>query len=108
MNIMDFTQQDVDKLLADAEIEEKADLIKEWYDGYNFGEFEVYCPWDVMNYLRDLQNDLNARPVSYWKNTSDNAIIRSFIDYTGAAIRKTRSIDRRWKHLPENRRRPHI
>ena len=38
-----FTQQDVDKLLADAEIEEKADLIKEWYDGYNFGEFEVYC-----------------------------------------------------------------
>lgn len=83
-----FTQQDVDKLLEDAEIEEKADLIKEWYDGYNFGEFEVYCPWDVMNYLRDLQNDLNARPVSYWKNTSDNAIIRSFIDYTGAAIRK--------------------
>ena len=83
-----FTQQDVDKLLADAEIEEKAELIKEWYDGYNFGEFEVYCPWDVMNYLRDLQNDLNARPVSYWKNTSDNAIIRSFIDYTGAAIRK--------------------
>lgn len=83
-----FTQQDVDKLLADAEIEEKADLIKEWYDGYDFGEFEVYCPWDVMNYLRDLQNDLNARPVSYWKNTSDNAIIRSFIDYTGAAIRK--------------------
>lgn len=83
-----FTQQDVNKLLADAEIEEKAGLIKEWYDGYNFGEFEVYCPWDVMNYLRDLQNDLNARPVSYWKNTSDNAIIRSFIDYTGAAIRK--------------------
>ena len=83
-----FTQQDVNKLLADAGIEEKAGLIKEWYDGYNFGEFEVYCPWDVMNYLRDLQNDLNARPVSYWKNTSDNAIIRSFIDYTGAAIRK--------------------
>ena len=83
-----FTQQDVDKLLADAEIEEKADLIKEWYDGYNFGEFEVYCPWDVMNYLRDLQNDLNARPVSYWKNTSDNAIIRSFIDYSGPSISK--------------------
>lgn len=83
-----FTQQDVDKLLADAEVEEKAELIKEWYDGYNFGEFEVYCPWDIMNYLRDLQNDLNARPVSYWKNTSDNAIIRSFIDYMGVAIRK--------------------
>lgn len=83
-----FTQQDVNKLLADAEMEEKADLIKEWYDGYNFGEFEVYCPWDVMYYLRDLENDVQARPISYWKNTSDNAIIRSFIDYTGAAIRK--------------------
>ena len=83
-----FTQKDVDQILQDAQIEEKASDIKEWYDGYNFGEFEVYCPWDVMNYLRDLQNDLNARPVSYWKNTSDNAIIRSFIDYTGAAIRK--------------------
>jgi len=41
-----------------------------------------------MYYLRDLENDIQARPVSYWKNTSDNAIIRSFIDYTGAAIRK--------------------
>ena len=83
-----FTQQDVDKLLADAEIEEKADLIKEWYDGYNFEEFEVYCPWDVMNYILELQHNPNAKPASYWKNTSDNAIIRSFIDYTGAAIRK--------------------
>ena len=83
-----FTQQDVDKLLADAEIEEKAELIKEWYDGYRFGEFDVYCPWDVMNYLWDLTNNQNAKPVSYWKNTSDNAIIRSFIDYSGAAIKK--------------------
>ena len=83
-----FTQKEVNKILSDADAITYADIIKEWYDGYNFGEFEVYCPWDVMNYLRDLQNDLNARPVSYWKNTSDNAIIRSFIDYTGAAIRK--------------------
>lgn len=83
-----FTQQDVDKLLADAEIEEKADLIKEWYDGYNFGEIDVYCPWDVMNYVRDLRIDPDMKPASYWKNTSDNAIIRSFIDYSGAAIKK--------------------
>ena len=53
-----------------------------------FGEFDVYCPWDVMNYLWDLTNNQNAKPVSYWKNTSDNAIIRSFIDYSGAAIKK--------------------
>ena len=83
-----FTQKDVDQILQDAQIEEKASDIKEWYDGYRFGEFDVYCPWDVMNYLWDLTNNQNAKPVSYWKNTSDNAIIRSFIDYTGAAIRK--------------------
>lgn len=83
-----FTQQDVDKLLADVEIEEKADLIKEWYDGYNFGEIDVYCPWDVMNYVRDLRINPDMKPASYWKNTSDNAIIRSFIDYSGAAIKK--------------------
>ena len=83
-----FTQQDVDKLLADAEIEEKADLIKEWYDGYNFGEIDVYCPWDVMNYVRDLRIDPDMKPASYWKNTSDNAIIRSFIDYAGSGIQK--------------------
>ena len=83
-----FTQKDVDQILQDAQIEEKASDIKEWYDGYRFGEFDVYCPWDVMNYLWDLTNKQNAKPVSYWKNTSDNAIIRSFIDYSGAAIKK--------------------
>lgn len=83
-----FTQKDVDQILQDSQIEEKASDIKEWYDGYRFGEFDVYCPWDVMNYLWDLTNNQNAKPVSYWKNTSDNAIIRSFIDYTGAAIKK--------------------
>ena len=83
-----FTQKDVDQILQDAQIEEKASDIKEWYDGYRFGKFDVYCPWDVMNYLWDLTNNQNAKPVSYWKNTSDNAIIRSFIDYSGAAIKK--------------------
>lgn len=83
-----FTQKDVDQILQDAQIEEKVSDIKEWYDGYRFGEFDVYCPWDVMNYLWDLTNNQNAKPVSYWKNTSDNAIIRSFIDYSGAAIKK--------------------
>ncbi len=83
-----FTQKDVDQILQDAQIEEKASDIKEWYDGYRFGEFDVYCPWDVMNYLWDFTNNQNAKPVSYWKNTSDNAIIRSFIDYSGAAIKK--------------------
>ena len=83
-----FIQKDVDQILQDAQIEEKASDIKEWYDGYRFGEFDVYCPWDVMNYLWDLTNNQNAKPVSYWKNTSDNAIIRSFIDYAGSGIQK--------------------
>ena len=83
-----FIQKDVDRLLEDAGANSQAENIKVWYDGYRFGNFEVYCPWDVMNYLRDFQQNPEARPVSYWKNTSDNAIIRSFIDYAGGAITK--------------------
>ena len=81
-----FTQKDVDQLLADTDAQDHADNIKNWYDGYHFGDFDVYCPWDVMNYLRDLQRNPKALPSSYWKNTSDNAIIRSFIDYAGSSI----------------------
>lgn len=81
-----FTQTDVDKLLTDAGKEEHAQQIKIWYDGYRFGDVDVYCPWDVMNYLRDLQKNPDTKPESYWKNTSDNAIIRSFIDYAGSSI----------------------
>ena len=62
--------------------------MKKWYDGYHFGEADVYCPWDVMNYIRDIQRNPKARPASYWKNTSDNEIIRSFIDYAGSNITK--------------------
>ena len=81
-----FTQKDVDSLLEVMQAAEQAENVRKWYDGYHFGEFDVYCPWDVMNYLRDLQRDDKAKPASYWKNTSDNAIIRSFIDYAGSSI----------------------
>ena len=81
-----FTQSDVDLILKDADAVKHAEKIREWYDGYHFGRFDVYCPWDVMNYLVDLQRNPDARPVSYWKNTSDNAIIRSFLDYAGNSI----------------------
>lgn len=81
-----FTQSDVDQILEDSDhLEHKAEL-KDWYDGYRFGESDVYCPWDVMNYVRELQYNPEAEPASYWKNTSDNAIIRSFIDYAGSNI----------------------
>ena len=81
-----FIQSDVDRILQDVGAEKHAADMKEWYDGYHFGDFDVYCPWDVMNYMRDLQHNPDARPASYWKNTSDNAIIRSFIDYAGSGI----------------------
>lgn len=81
-----FTQKEVNKILSDADAITYADLIKEWYDGYHFGNYDIYCPWDVMNYILDLQYNPKAEPQSYWKNTSDNAIIRSFIDYSGSNI----------------------
>ena len=81
-----FTQADVDQILKDADCQEHAADIKNWYDGYHFGDLDVYCPWDVMNYLRDLQRNPKAKPAGYWKNTSDNSIIRSFIDYAGRSI----------------------
>ena len=81
-----FTQKEVNKILSDADAITYADIIKEWYDGYHFGNYDIYCPWDVMNYILDLQYNPKAEPQSYWKNTSYNAIIRSFIDYSGSNI----------------------
>ena len=81
-----FTQEEVDQILSDADQTDHDEDVKAWYDGYHFGELDVYCPWDVMNYLRDLQKNPKTKPASYWKNTSDNAIIRSFIDDTNAKI----------------------
>ena len=83
-----FTQDEVNRILGDANALEHATDVKEWYDGYHFGNVDIYCPWDVMNYIRDLQINPNAGPESYWKNTSDNGIIRSFIDYAGGTITK--------------------
>lgn len=81
-----FTQSEVEQLLKDRDATEYASEMKLWYDGYHFGDCDVYCPWDVMNYLRDIQADSDAKPTGYWKNTSDNAIIRSFIDFAGGSI----------------------
>ena len=77
-----FTQDEIDKLLATAEQEDKADVIRRWYDGYIFGNKAVYCPWDVVNYISDLLFSEKSRPRNYWKNTSSNGIIRDFIGRT--------------------------
>ena len=81
-----FTQSEVQTLLSDTGCQAYAEKIREWYDGYHFGDLDIYCPWDVLNYIRDLQSDNTAVPQSYWKKTSGNTIIRSFIDYAGASI----------------------
>ncbi len=81
-----FLQEEVDRILRDANVSDRADRVKSWYNGYHFGDSDVYCPWDVMNYMLELQRDPQAEPVSYWKNTSDNAILRSFIDDAGSDI----------------------
>ena len=81
-----FTQADVDKILSDTELIAHADEIKDWYDGYHFGEHDVYCPWDVMNHVKNLLLNPATLPASYWENTSHNDIIYQFISTTEADV----------------------
>lgn len=81
-----FSPQEVKKLLADAELSDHLAELKDWYDGYLFGKQEVYCPWDVINHVRLLQIDGEGKPQNYWKDTSHNSIIRSFIDLPGIDV----------------------
>ena len=74
-----FTDREVRKLLEYYHLSDKYQQIKEWYDGYQFGKVEVYCPWDVMNYCVTLLADPNAEPQNYWINTSSNEAVRRFI-----------------------------
>ena len=74
-----FTDEEVRKLLEDFRLSGHYDAIKEWYDGYRFGDTEVYCPWDVLCYCRKLLSDPELRPQNYWINTSSNDIVRRFI-----------------------------
>ena len=73
-----FTQPEVDEMLKAADLEERRDTFREWYDGYVFGNEFVYCPWDVVNYTSELLYKKTARPKNYWANTSGNGIIRDF------------------------------
>ena len=68
-------------------LENKLETVKEWYDGYHFGNMDVYCPWDVVNYCSELRFDPDALPRSFWLNTSGNDIIRKFIQQATAATR---------------------
>ena len=77
-----FSREEVEAMLSAADREDKADLIKEWYDGYVFGDSCVYCPWDVMNYMSALRKRKDAMPKNYWKFTSHNGILLAFVERT--------------------------
>jgi len=74
-----FTDAEVKELLAYYDLFSKYDTVKEWYDGYQFGNVRVYCPWDVINYCDSLRADKDAYPQNYWSNTSSNDAVRRFI-----------------------------
>ncbi len=81
-----FTQTEVDKLLLDTELTDHVDEIKDWYDGYHFGKHDIYCPWDVMNHVKNLLLNPATPPAAYWEHTSHNDIIYQFISTTEADV----------------------
>ncbi|WP_287477892.1 AAA family ATPase [Anaerostipes sp.] len=83
-----FTDADVEKMLKFYDMSSYMDIIKEWYDGYIFGNVNVYCPWDVINYCDELLANPQTRPKNYWANTSGNAMVRRFI---GKADKNTKN-----------------
>ena len=75
-----FTDSEVEELLAAYNLDSHFTEIKEWYDGYHFGNADVYCPWDVINYVDLLRFEPTAKPQDFWSNSSGNALVRRFID----------------------------
>ena len=75
-----FTDSEVKKLLSDYGMDFHFDEVKEWYDGYHFGKADVYCPWDVINHVDHLRDDIDAKPQTYWINSSGNSLVRRLIN----------------------------
>lgn len=83
-----FLDSEVSELLEFYGLEEKYATVKEWYDGYQFGNVDVYCPWDVINYVDLLLSNPNARPKAFWINTSGKDIIRTFLQMAKGKVRR--------------------
>ncbi|WP_418373354.1 AAA family ATPase [Agathobacter sp.] len=75
-----FTDDEVRKLLTDYDRAERYPDVKEWYDGYHFGNTDIYCPWDVINFAKKLVFDTSARPSTFWINSSGNDMVKRFVD----------------------------
>lgn len=84
-----FTDKEVKEILAYYGLDDKYETIKDWYDGYQFGDAEVYCPWDVMNYVDRLQSRNTLLPQNYWVNTSGNDAVRYLIQKMGDGVLKS-------------------
>ncbi len=84
-----FTDDEVRDMLDYYDLHDKYDLIREWYDGYRFGNTDVYCPWDVINYVNKLLVRRTLPPQDYWSNTSGNDIVRHFIQSVGDGLTKS-------------------
>ncbi len=89
-----FTDREVRDLLAYYGIEDHYEEIKTWYDGYQFGNVEVYCPWDVLNHCDRIRSRSDAQPENYWINTSSNDAVARFIREMGNAAMLKREIER--------------
>jgi hypothetical protein len=83
-----FTDEEVKGMLEYYDLTERYHLVKEWYDGYRFGEIDLYCPWDVINFCYDAAKTKQLYPINYWANTSGNDLVRLFIDKATALTKR--------------------
>lgn len=82
-----FTDDEVKEMLDHYELSDKYELIKEWYDGYHFGNTDIYCPWDVINYIHKLLANHTLPPQDFWSNTSGNDVVKKFLEKAPAHTR---------------------
>ena len=96
-----FTDDEVIKLLSDYDRSERYPDVKEWYDGYHFGNADIYCPWDVINFAKKLVSDPSARPSAFWINSSGNDMVKRFVDKADQTTRDEidNTIDNLWSVL---------
>lgn len=94
-----FTKKEAARLLQDTGFEDHAEETRRWYDGYLFGETEIYCPWDVLNHVNAIQDNPRTSPKSYWENTSHNGILHTFIELANSSERPELDVNGKFETL---------